>query len=101
MTGNGSYKLKPVIRTIATAVSASIKGKISPIGLATVTAVSATDATLSFSTTVNTEGNFTLVGIPAGTYNVIITPALPLLPYLKSNVVVTAGTTIDIGTIVL
>lgn len=101
MTGNGSYKLKPVIRTIPTAVSGSIKGKISPIGLATVTVVSAADATLSFSTNVNAEGNFTVMGLAPGTYSLTITPALPLLPYVKSNVVVTAGSATDIGTVVL
>lgn len=99
--GNGSYKLKPVIRTIQAAISGSIKGTISPIGLATVTAVSATDATLSFSTNVNAEGSFTVMGLPPGTYNLTITPALPLLPVVKSNIVVTAGITTDIGATVL
>ncbi|WP_395050229.1 DUF4382 domain-containing protein [Flavobacterium sp.] len=100
-TGNGSYKLKPVIRTIQTATSGSIKGKISPIGLATVSVVSATDATLTFSTNVNAEGNFTVMGLPPGTYNLTITPVLPLLPVVKSNIVVTAGINTDIGTIIL
>lgn len=100
MTGNGSYKLKPVIRTFQNAVSGSIKGKISPIGLASVTAVSATDATVYFSTNVNAMGNYTLMGLPPGTYSLTITPALPFLPYVKSNIVVTAGITTDIGTTV-
>ena len=99
--GNGGFKLKPVIRTIQTAISGSIKGKISPIGLATVSVVSATDATLSFSTNVNAEGSFTVMGLPPGTYNLTITPALPLLPVVKSSIVVTAGITTDIGTITL
>lgn len=99
--GNGGYKLKPVIRTIQTAISGSIKGKISPIGLATVSVVSATDATLSFSTNVNAEGSFTVMGLPPGTYNLTITPVSPLLPVVKSNIVVTAGIATDIGTIIL
>lgn len=97
--GNGSYKLKPVIRTIQTAISGSIKGKISPIGLATVTAVSTTDATLTFSSNVNALGNFTVMGLPPGNYNVTITPILPLLPVVKTNIAVTAGITTDIGTV--
>lgn len=101
MTGAGTYKLKPVIRTIQTAVSGSIKGKISPVGLAVVTAVSATDATLSFSTNVNAEGGFMVMGLPPGTYTLTITPVLPLLPVVKSNIVITAGITTDIGTTVL
>ncbi len=99
--GNGGYKLKPVIRTIQNAISGSIKGKISPIGLATVSVVSAADPTLSFSTSVNAEGGFTVMGLPPGTYNLTITPALPLLPIIKSSIVVTAGITTDIGTIIL
>jgi hypothetical protein len=101
VTGTGTYKLKPVVRTIQTAVSGTIKGKISPIGLAVVTAVSTTDATLSFSTNVNIVGDFMVMGLPAGTYNVTITPILPLLPAIKSNVTVTAGLVTDVGTIAL
>lgn len=100
-TGNGSYKLKPVIRTIQTAVSGTIKGKISPVGLAVVTAVSTTDATVFYSTNVNMDGEFMVMGLPAGNYNVIITPILPLLPVTKSNVTVTSGNITDINTITL
>lgn len=100
--GNGSYKLKPVIRTIQTAISGSIKGKISPVGLAVVSVVNTIDPTLSFSTSVNAEGDFTLMGLPPGTYVVTITPTSPLLVVVKSNVVVvTAGITTDIGTTIL
>lgn len=100
-TGNGTYKLKPVIRTIQTAISGSIKGKISPVGLAVVTAVSATDATLFYSSNVNINGEFMVMGLPAGNYNVTITPILPLLPAIKSNVLVSSGLITDVGTIVL
>ena len=100
-TGNGTYKLKPVIRTIQTAISGSIKGKISPIGLAVVTAVSSTDTTLFYSSNVNINGEFMVMGLPAGNYNVTITPILPLLPAIKSNVVVSSGLITDVGTIVL
>jgi hypothetical protein len=31
--GNGGYKLKPVIRTVETAISGAIKGTITPIGI--------------------------------------------------------------------
>lgn len=99
--GNGSYKLKPVIRTIQTAISGSIKGKISPVGLAVVSVVNIIDPTLSFSTSVNAEGDFTLMGVPPGTYVVTITPISPLLVVVKSNIVVTAGITTDIGTTIL
>ncbi|MBP6181860.1 DUF4382 domain-containing protein [Flavobacterium sp.] len=100
-TGNGTYKLKPVIRTIETAISGSIKGTITPAGsLAVVTAVDAL-TNLSYSTNVNTSGEFLIMGLPSGTYNVTITPVLPLLPVIKSTIVVTTGNTTDLGTIIL
>jgi len=96
-TGNGTYKLKPVIRTITTALG-SIKGSILPIGtLATVTAEDNSNPLLSYSTTVSTTGNYLLAGLPAGTYKVTVTPASPKIAVIQTNVVVTAGLTTDVG----
>lgn len=100
-TGNGAYKLKPVIRTIEAAISGSIKGKVTPTGsIAVVTAVDAV-TNLSYSTNVNTSGDFLVMGLPSGTYNVTITPVLPLAPVTKTTIVVTTGNTTDLGTIIL
>ncbi|MFV5695344.1 DUF4382 domain-containing protein [Flavobacterium sp. LB3P122] len=100
-TGNGAYKLKPVIRTIEAAISGSIKGKITPVGsLAVITAVDVL-TNLSYSTNVNTSGEFLVMGLPSGTYNVTITPVLPLAPVTKSTIVVTTGNTTDLGTVIL
>ena len=96
-TGNGAYKLKPVIRTIETAISGSIKGKISPIGSLDI--VTATSVLASYSSIVNVNGDFMIKGIPAGIYSVTITPLLPALPVIRSNVTVTTGVSTDIGTI--
>ena len=94
--GNGNYKLKPVIRTIETAVSGAIKGSITPVGaLAFVTATS----NISYSSNVTATGEFLLMGLPPGTYSVTVTPALPLLPVTDSNIVVTTGNTTNLGTI--
>jgi hypothetical protein len=99
-TGNGTYKLKPVIRTIETAISGSIKGKISPAGsLAFVTATSSTNVT--YSSNVTTTGDFMLMGIPSGSYSVTITPVLPLVPVTRTNITVTTGATTNLGTIAL
>jgi hypothetical protein len=99
-TGNNTYKLKPVIRTIEAPISGIIKGKITPIGtLAYVTATSATN--ISYSSNVAATGDFKLLGLPAGTYSVTITPVLPLLPITKTNVIVTTGITTDIGTTII
>ena len=97
-TGNGTYKLKPVIRTIETALSGAIKGKISPVGtLAVVTVTS----DLTYTSNVTTGGDFMLMGLPAGTYTMTITPVLPFGEYTQLNIVVTTGVTTDLGTIVL
>ncbi len=96
--GNGIYKLKPVLRTIVTATSGSIRGKIAPAGtLALVTATSASNET--FTTNANILGDFLLIGIPSGTYSITITPILPLLPSTQANVVVTTGVVTNMGTV--
>lgn len=96
--GNGSYKLKPVIRTIETAISGSIKGKIEPVGtLAVVTATSG----VSYTSNVTSGGDFIVMGLPAGTYSVTITPASPFNEFTQANVIVTIGVTTNIGTITL
>ena len=94
--GNGGYQLKPVIRTIEKAISGSIKGKITSVG--TMAVVSATSSTaVSYTSNVNENGDFLIMGLPPGTYTITITPALPLLPITKTNVMVTAGIKTDIG----
>lgn len=94
--GNGNYELKPVIRTIETALSGSIKGNITPAGtMAFVTAISNT----SYSSNVNAAGEFLLMGLPPGIYSVTITPAIPLAPITINNVNVTIGFTTNVGTI--
>lgn len=96
--GNGSYKLKPVIRTIETALSGAIKGNITPLG--TLCFVTATSS-ISYSSNVTASGEFLLMGIPPGTYSIIVTPASPLNEVNLSNITVTTGVTTDLGTIIL
>lgn len=98
--GNGSYSLKPVIRTIEKAITGTIKGSITPIGaLAVVTVTSNTN--LTYSSNVNSVGNFMVMGLMPGIYTVIVTPILPLAPATKTSIAVTAGVTTDIGKIAL
>lgn len=93
--GNGDYSLKPVIRTIQTALSGSIKGKIVPSGVfATVVATSGPN---SYSTIANANGEFIIAGLPAGTYNIVITPAAPYNPITLNNIVVTVGGSTNLG----
>ena len=98
LTGNGEYKLKPVIRTIDAAISGSIKGQISPISLGTV--VMATSNGVSYSTVANVNGYFMLAGLPAGAYSITLTPVLPLLPITITGKTVVIGASTDLGIII-
>ncbi|MES2746780.1 MAG: DUF4382 domain-containing protein [Bacteroidota bacterium] len=99
-TGSGTYKLKPVIRTVVTATSGNINGIILPAG--TLAVVSATSSTgVVYNSSVNALGQFQISGLPPGTYTFTVTPELPLLPVTQLNVVVTAGATTSLGTITL
>ena len=94
--GNGTYKLKPVIRTIDTAISGSVMGKISPIGL--IATVTATSALASYTSIVSVSGDFLIQGVPAGTYSVTVTPLLPKIAIVKTNIIVTTGASTNVGT---
>jgi len=96
--GNGEYQLKPVIRTIDIALSGSIKGSISPVG--TVATITASSNGLTFYSSVsNSNGDFLVAGLPAGTYNITVTPVLPLMPVSITGKTVTVGATTNIGVI--
>ena len=96
--GNGEYQLKPVIRTIDIALSGSIKGSVAPVGtFATITASS--NGITFYSTVNNSNGDFLVAGLPAGTYNVTVTPVLPLLPVTITGKTVTVGETTNVGII--
>lgn len=96
--GNGSYSLKPVLRMIETDVQGSITGSLSVLGIAaTVTAESSTG--VEYTTIANENGQFMISGLNAGTYTVTVTPALPLLPQIITDVQVTASNTTDLGVV--
>jgi len=96
--GNGEYKLKPVIRTINSAISGSIKGSISPYSLGTT--VTATSNGVTYSTVVNANGYFLIDGLPAGTYSITVTPALPAQPITITGKTVVIGESTDLGIII-
>jgi len=99
LQGNGQYQLKPVIRTIDTAISGAINGSVTPIGaIATVTA---TANGISYSTVTNSSGMFLIAGLPAGTYDITVTPILPLLPVTVTSKTVTIGNSTNVGVIAL
>jgi hypothetical protein len=99
-TGNGTYKLKPVLRSVVSAISGNITGSITPVGaLASITATSSTG--LIYTSTVAVDGHFQITGLPAGTYTVNIVPLVPLLPAIVTDVVVTTGNNTSLGVIAL
>jgi hypothetical protein len=95
--GNGNFNLKPVIRVVDQAISGAIKGTIAPAGL--ICSVTADDGTNQYSTYNDSTGGFILMGVPAGTYSLTVSPDPPLLPQVLNNIVVTTGQLTDAGTI--
>lgn len=100
IAGNSeNINLKPVIRATVEALTGAISGNVTPIDVQTeVFAATATDTISSYT---NDEGNFVIVGLFGGTYNVIVKPdeASGLNPQTIENVEVTIGSTTDLGTI--
>lgn len=73
-TGNGSYILKPVLRTVNLREQASISGTVLPLDSETsVYAITGTDTVAT--TIPNEEGNFTLIGLDNVSYNVWFSPS--------------------------
>lgn len=95
-TGNGTYKLKPVLRTLVSAISGKINGNITPVGILAAVSATSTD-NITYSSNVNNLGFFQISGLPPGTYSFTITPLLPMLPVTRLNVVVVAGASTNLG----
>lgn len=95
LTGNNEYQLKPVIRIIDTAISGSIKGSVSP--LTGNVLISATSNGVTYTTVTAANGSFLIAGLPLGTYNITITPVLPLLPITITGKTVVVGSSTDLG----
>jgi hypothetical protein len=99
LKGNGDYQLKPVIRTIEAIMTGSIRGSITPIGV--IALVTATSNGVNFSSVTNANGDFLIDGIPVGTYDVTVTPDLPLLSVTVTGIKVTLGASTNLGTLAL
>jgi len=99
LTGNGQYKLKPVIKVIPTVISGTISGKINPVNTeASVYAVIGTDTVTTMAETIT--GSFKLMALIQGTYIVKIFPGNAAYNDTTIvNVVVVAKQNTDLGTI--
>ena len=102
LMNNGQYRLQPVIRIIANAVSGTISGVISPGAVrTTITARGLAGDTVATVSAV-TNGAFSVVALPAGTYDVTIAPdGSSYLPITLMGVQVTAQQDMDLGTLTL
>lgn len=100
-TGNGQYKLKPVIRVVANIVSGTISGAVSPASAQSlVSTISGIDTIGTYCDT--TTGAFVLAALLAGTYDITIVPSdTTYLDSTLTGLTVTAGHDTNIGTVVL
>jgi hypothetical protein len=99
-SGNASYKLKPVIRTITKAVDGAIKGVVSPKESTPAIYAIIGDDTLG-TTYPDTLGHFLLRGLPAGSYNVTFEPNSDYQKIQKSDVSVQLGVITDLETVTI
>jgi len=99
LTGNGQYKLKPVIRVTPVVISGSISGKINPVSAAGfVYAISGTDTSLTIAEPI--AGSFMLMGLLERTYRVEVFSADPAYNDTTiTNVIVVAQQNTNLGTI--
>jgi hypothetical protein len=98
-TGNGSYQLKPVIRTIETALGGAISGQLSQAGVSAV--ITASSSSNAYATAPDPNGNFIIKGLPAGTYSVSVVPVSPAVSSTINSVPVTTGATTTLGVITI
>ena len=96
---SGGYMLKPVIRVTAMEATGTITGEVQPS--LTQSVVRAQNASNNISAYTDANGNFSLNGVPAGTYQITVTPDASTGYSVRTvnNVVVTSGQTTDLDAI--
>lgn len=101
MTGNGRYKMRPVIRIVVDAASGNIFGTIDPVNARAKIMTFVGDDTIStYADTLS--GDFRLMALPAGMYDVeIATTEGAYRDTVLADVSVTAGAETDLGVVVL
>jgi hypothetical protein len=98
-TGNGKYKLKPVIRTFNEATTGSITGTISPSeALPTIHAIIDAD---TISTIAEESGYFLIKGLEAGNYKLDIEPIDGYSEKEIEDIEVTLEKVTDVGSLTL
>jgi hypothetical protein len=100
LTGNGDYKVKPVIRTITKAQDGAIKGVIDPKESTPAIYAVLNDSIIG-TTFSDTTGHFLIRGLPEGSYKVLFEPNSNYQPTEKAGVTVQIGNITDIGTVTI
>jgi hypothetical protein len=100
-TGNGQYRLRPVIHLIVNGMSGSIRGVAEPVDArALVAAIAGTDSVFAYADTL--DGSFHFPMLTAGAYELLFTAtAGSYRDSTLAGVSVIAGQETDLGTVVL
>ena len=102
--GDGGFSLKPVIRCVITsipeAMPGAIHGTVAPSGVMASVFVLQNADTLA-STMTASDGQFTVLLMPAGTYSLAVHPRAGYQDASVSNVTVNGGLTTEVGTVSL
>ncbi len=96
------YLLKPVIRVVPLIVSGTISGTVHPLKASPYILATSDGDTIQTTHVDSTDGNFSLIGLPEGYYDVHIEPtAGQYVDTTLTGVKVSAGEDTDLGVIVL
>ena len=99
--GNGNYLLKPVIRAVNLAETGSIIGNVQPTDFNT-NVLAVTDGDTIASTITDDNGDFEIIGLKEGTYEVVFDPSSDqYADSTQTGIDVTAEEETDLGTIEL
>ncbi|MCU7496301.1 MAG: DUF4382 domain-containing protein [Ignavibacteria bacterium] len=100
VTGNNNYKLKPVVRVEANALSGSVSGQVLPLDARVdVHTIAGNDTVTTYP---DNQGYFKLMALPESTYTVHIAHSeTGYKDVTFSNVKVTKGQNTDLGTVTL
>lgn len=99
-TGSNKYILRPVLRCVPMSVSGSVSGQVLPVdALAVIFTVSGSD---TISTYADLTGNFKLMALTSGTYDIEINALSPVYrDTVMTGINVTSKQNTDIGLVVL
>lgn len=97
--GNGTFGLKPVIRTFNEAATGAIRGIVLPLAAKpTVKAIAGGD---TLATIVAEDGKFMFKGVDPGSYKIVIEPDSGYVAKTIENTAVVVGQVTNLGTITL